>query len=310
MKPAITIFLALLILVLLAQIPIKDGYDLTRHQPAGVPIAAVNQTKPSFPPVDILAYAAVVVDYPEGRLIFEKNAQAPMALASLSKLMTALAVRDLIGNPAITFFARVSEEDVLMEGDSGFLVGEEFSSNDLLDAMLVGSSNDAAHALARTSILYDVPVSGKQPAFVELMNKKAQDLDLLSMRFFNETGLDISASAVGALGSAGDVAKIFLLVLRDFPELLADTKNPDIRIKSVSGRTINIKNSNNLAGTLPGLIASKTGFTDIAGGNLVLAVDIGFQNPVIIVVLGSSGQGRFDDVLKLYEATKSYFESS
>ena len=308
MKSTATILLALLILVLLTQIPIQNVRVSVHYQPAGTSIEEVKKSEPIFPQIDILAKAAIVIDYPHGRMIFGKNHEEPLALASLSKLMTALVVVDSTGSSEINFQARILEEDILMEGDSGFLVDEEFLGRELMRAMLVGSSNDAAHALARTSSLY-VLTDSSPLAFTELMNKKAHDLGLVSMRFLNETGLDISENEAGGFGSASDIARAFLLMLRDFPGLLSSTKNQEIRVESVSGRTIDVKNSNSFAGTLPGLIASKTGFTDIAGGNLAIAVDIGFQNPVIIVVLGSSESGRFDDILKLYEATKIYFES-
>jgi D-alanyl-D-alanine carboxypeptidase len=62
------------------------------------------------------------------------------------------------------------------------------------------------------------------------------------------------------------------------------------------------KNTDKLAENLPGLIAGKTGFSDLAGGNLAVAVDIGLNHPVIIVVLGSTEEGRFEDVKELYYA--------
>ena len=67
-------------------------------------------------------------------------------------------------------------------------------------------------------------------------------------------------------------------------------------------------NTNPNSITIPGFIASKTGFTDLAGGNLVMAFDAGVGNPIVIVVLGSSHAGRFTDASALIHATLKYFE--
>lgn len=305
MKSLLLTSLSVIALMLLMQVPLPDAYVSTYFQPASPTIADVEIERPEFPAVEILAKSAVVMSYPSGERIFEKNPHETLALASLAKLMTALVVLELTGEYGMTFPTHISEEDVLVEGNSGLLVGEEFLAGELLNMMLVGSSNDAAHALARSSEDYwsGTPESN----FVDLMNKQAKEVSLVSMFFLNEHGLDISENRSSAFGSAADVAKLVSVILRDFPEMLAVTNQPEIYAESVSGRKIAVKNSNILVSSLPGLLASKTGFTDIAGGNLVIAVDVGFQNPVIIVVLGSSGSGRFADVLKLYEAARIYY---
>ena len=69
---------------------------------------------------------------------------------------------------------------------------------------------------------------------------------------------------------------------------------------------IDARNTNQETGKFPLLIASKTGYTDLAGGNLALAFDAGFNRPIIIVVLGSSYEGRFADAEKLVWATLAY----
>jgi len=69
----------------------------------------------------------------------------------------------------------------------------------------------------------------------------------------------------------------------------------------------NAKNTNDSAESIPGLIGSKTGFTDLAGGNLVVAFEIEPGHVIVISVLGSDKEGRFQDVNKLYKATLNYF---
>lgn len=65
------------------------------------------------------------------------------------------------------------------------------------------------------------------------------------------------------------------------------------------------KNTNQIVNFLPGFVAGKTGFSDLAGGNLAVVVDTGYQHPLIIVVLGSTFEGRFSDVITLYKAALS-----
>ena len=70
------------------------------------------------------------------------------------------------------------------------------------------------------------------------------------------------------------------------------------------------QNTNYFVDQVPNIIASKTGFTDLAGGNLVIAYDAGLNRPIIISVLGSSEEGRFKDALKLLEASMEEIQNS
>jgi len=110
----------------------------------------------------------------------------------------------------------------------------------------------------------------------------------------NETGLDVSNYISGGYGSASDVAKLVAYALKTSPDLFEATLNNSPL------------NTNPYATTTTLLIASKTGLTDLAGGNLAIVFDAGFNHPVISVVLGSSEKGRFIDTQKLIEATFKY----
>lgn len=216
-------------------------------------------------------------------------------LASIAKLMTAVVARENISEDeaVVITAAAVSEH-----GDDGFLVGERFLRDDLVDLMLVRSSNDAARALA-DHLGYD--------RFLELMNEKASMLEMTQTYFTNTNGLDISASISGAYSSAQDLAKLTAHILKDDSRIFAPTEDTEFFVRSLSGKAHGYPNTNKLANRLPQLIGGKTGFTDIAGGNLLVVVDIGINHPVGIIVLGSTESGRFDDVMVLYEATLKYF---
>jgi D-alanyl-D-alanine carboxypeptidase len=137
------------------------------------------------------------------------------------------------------------------------------------------------------------------------MNVEAKKIALPQSYFLNETGLDESVTESGGYGSADDVAKLVQYILKNHPDILESTKYSSISIKSLSGAHI-AKNTDILADKIPGLLASKTGYTALAGGNLVVAFDTSIGRPFIAVVLGSTESGRFTDMQKLVDAAMKY----
>jgi D-alanyl-D-alanine carboxypeptidase len=239
-----------------------------------------------FKNIKLEARAAYVFDIVKNQPIFELNSEAQLPLASLAKIMTALAVKESFPS---SLLVTISKEAVLQEGDEGFIVGEEWPILDLIDAMLISSSNDAAFALASE---FNKDFSGD---FVSLMNDKAKELELTQTYFLNPTGLDLSENVSGAYGSAKDIAKLLLYAVKNYPSLMEITC---FNIASINSRKF--KNTNEIINELPGFMAGKTGYSDLAGGNLAVMVDRGYSQPFIIVVLGSTYDGRFTDVKTLY----------
>ena len=86
-------------------------------------------------------------------------------------------------------------------------------------------------------------------------------------------------------------------------------KNEISRVYNSAGAYHEAFNTNELVGDIPNLLGSKTGFTDLAGGNLTIAFDAGFDRPIIITVLGSTREGRFDDVATLIAASQATFNT-
>ena len=187
-------------------------------------------------------------------------------------------------------------EAILQEGDEGFLAGEQWQINELIDAMLISSSNDAAFALA---FEYDKNFPGNGD-FVSLMNRKAEELGLMQTYFMNPTGLDLSENNAGAYGSAKDIAKLFVYAMKNHFSLIETTRLGEINLHSRK-----FKNTDQIINDLAGFIAGKTGFSDLAGGNLAVIVDKGYAHPIVIVVLGSTSEARFSDVKALYQAAVS-----
>lgn len=254
------------------------------------------------------AKAAYVLDVEGNRILFSKNETIQLPLASLTKLMTAVTAMDLVPkNSKITIKSEFLQEF----GDNGLIVDENWTLKDLLDFSLVASSNDGSRAIASvvgSSILKTDDYDLGRKDFIEQMNLKARELGLTKMYFINESGLDISTSQGGGYGSAEEVATLLSYILKNEPDVVEATKYPDGTFKS-STTSHTVSNTNSEVGYIPGLIASKTGYTDLAGGNLAVAFDAGIGRPVIVVVLGSTREERFSDVKSLVDATLEYLTS-
>jgi len=244
-----------------------------------------------FENLSIEAQAFFVWDVNEEKVIYNFHEEAQLPLASLAKIMTTATILD---EASVEKLVTINLNDIKQEGDSGLLIGETWSLKNILELILVSSSNDGASAVAS--------VMNSKNGFIKSMNNKADDLGLKQTYFLNESGLDLNKNISGAYGSAKDVALVFSYVLQEYPHILEATKYKTISINSLD-LTHEIKNTNKEIETFPGIIASKTGFTDIAGGNLVIAFDAGLNKPIIISLLGSSIDGRFDDMEKLVWAT-------
>lgn len=260
-----------------------------------------------FQNIELEAKSAFIFDLVNKRVLFSKNASEPLPLASLTKVMTAVTTRESVkGDKDII----ITPDYLTPDGDSGLVPGERWKVSDLLDFTLLTSSNDGAKALAAASAIsvFGTGANGKEEKlFVSLMNDEATKIGLLNTRFFNEHGLDRSAEKGGAYGSAEDMAKLFEYALINHSDLLDATKYDVLGFLS-SQKAYMAENTNKFVDRIPNMIASKTGFTDLAGGNLVIAFDPGLNRPIVVSVLGSSEEGRFSDVLKLVEATMQSIE--
>ncbi|MEK7538365.1 MAG: serine hydrolase [Patescibacteria group bacterium] len=259
-----------------------------------------------FASLVIEARAAIVVDLTNDHIVFAKNADEKLPLASLTKLMTALVVRKYSKENSIV---TLTPYDLETDGDSGLRIGQQFRVGDLLDMMLIMSSNDAAHALA-SFVGSNVPSANAESSeggdmrFVRLMNEESRTLGFTQTEFFNETGLDVNPAQNGGYGSAREVAALFTKLHKGFPSTLEVTTRKHTRIVSQGGTVHAFPNTNEAISYLPGLIASKTGYTTIAGGNLAIMFDGGLGHFFVAVVLGSTYKGRFEDMRALMDAVR------
>ncbi len=255
----------------------------------------------AFSDASITGDAAYVWDISTQQALFAKNAGEALPLASLTKLMTALVAHEIL-DPTAT--VSIGIEAARQDSSSGLAVGTKFESQSLSDLILMASSNDGAYALAATAGALLREDQGPE-AFVAAMNVRAEELGLTQTRFLNPTGLDVSKTEAGGYGSARDVAFLMEHILENEPDILSLTTDSTARIWSESGNYVDAENTNFYIDEIPGLLGSKTGYTDLAGGNLTIAYDAGLNRPIVIVVLGSTQFDRFTDVMELVEATNA-----
>jgi D-alanyl-D-alanine carboxypeptidase (penicillin-binding protein 5/6) len=246
----------------------------------------------------IVAEAAYVFDVREQRVLFAKNADEALPLASITKLMTALLAHELVADDNEM---TVTQAAILQEGRSGLLPGETIIRSNLSQLALIASSNDAAYTLA-ASVGQLLGQSDPEQQFVAGMNIRAEELGLKTLQFSNTTGLDLSLTEAGAYGSARDVSYLMEYIIETYPEILEPTRQAATRVYNEHGDYHSVVNTNDVLFDIPNLLGSKTGYTDLAGGNLTIAFDAGFNRPIIITVLGSTRDARFGDVLTLVDA--------
>ncbi len=262
----------------------------------------------AFGSLNLEAKAAYVFDVAENKAIYFLNEEQTLPLASLTKIMTALVALDVIPPKTIVSIPR---EALLQEGDNGLFSGESWILSDLMKFMLVVSSNDAAKAISlETEKILPVSASAQfagKSRFIQKMNEKAASLNLNKMSFTNETGLDApDMKTSGGYGTAREVAELFLNAYQKYPDVFKATSAKTSTFISLSGFSHTVKNTDAIIEAIPSVIASKTGNTDLAGGNLVIIFNIGTTRPIVASVLGSTVDGRFSDMEQLIKASIKY----
>ena len=238
------------------------------------------------------AEAAVIYDPSTGKVLFSKNDEDQLPLASLTKLMTADAALQVLSP---TSSVEVSAQAINTDGDSGLKVGEVWDAGDLIKYSLIVSSNDGMAAVAE---------SAGGNAFMQMMNTDAARLGLAQSYFLDPTGLDMTTGISGGNGSAIDVAKLAAAFYTKYPSFFETTLRSGATFGSGKDAVSGVATAAPIL-DIPDLIGAKTGYTDLAGGNLVAIFDSGLNHPLIAVVLHSTEDGRFTDVRTLIEAARA-----
>jgi serine-type D-Ala-D-Ala endopeptidase (penicillin-binding protein 7) len=220
--------------------------------------------------------AALVVEQGGAEPIYQKNAEAVVPIASITKLMSAMVVLDSM--PSLTAPISVSDDDVdyLKGSRSRLNVGAELSRENALLISLMSSENRATHALARH-------YPGGLTAFIAAMNRKAAELGMFNTRFEDPTGLSSNN-----VSTAKDLARMVVAAHR-YPLIRQFSTTSDAQVE-VSGRRMEYRNTNALVKSNAWDIGlSKTGFIQEAGKCLVMQARVN-DKPVVIVLLDSAGK--------------------
>lgn len=255
---------------------------------------AIQEAKETKEP-SILSRHVVVYDRGSGTVLWSKEANTRVPMASTTKIMTAVVMMENISVDRLSEEVIVSKEAANTVGSRlGLHEGDKITYNDLLHGLMICSGNDAAVQIA-------ISIAGSVPNFAELMNKKAEELGLQNTHFVTPHGLDRDEHYTTAL----ELAKITDYALR-IPKIAEVVCTKEYMV-NINGTKKMISNTNELLGYLNGVNGVKTGYTSKAGRCLVTSASRdGFD--IITVVLGADTRRiRTQDSIKLIEYTfKNY----
>ncbi len=222
----------------------------------------------------IEAKAALIMDVDTGIVLYEKNADQALPMASLTKIMAATIILE---NHDLDEIVTIPSNYAGLEGVRIWLgQGEELTIESLLKATLIRSAGDATLALAEHH-------SGSVEAFVEEMNLKAEEMNLLETHFVNPVGLDDE----GHLSSARDLAELSRYAMQDsdFRDIV---KLQGATIETINGESsYTFDSTNKLLDSYLEILGVKTGTTDNAGECLINLARDENGNEIITVILNS-----------------------
>ena len=234
----------------------------------------------------LTSQAALIFNNKTGEILYQKNADRVMPIASISKLMSAMVVLDarLDMNEPITITA--DEIDRLKGTGSRLAIGTTLTRGELLHLSLMSSENRATHALGRT-------YPGGMSAFVAAMNAKAQSLGMYSSRFYEPTGLNFQN-----VSTANDLNRMVAAASK-YPLINKNSTSNYGSVWTANGRQ-NYKNSNALVREGSWNIElQKTGYIREAGRSMVVKANVQNQ-PITIVLLNSpTSTTRVNDARKI-----------
>lgn len=244
-----------------------------------------------YPAIQYAKEAAVVDE--DGTVLYSFNADTPMAMASTTKIMTAVVALES-GLSLDTVYTVTDVVNTVYGQLAGFQIGEQVTLNDLLHALLVYSGNDAAVSIAEC-------VAGSVAAFVDMMNAKAAELGLAGTHYVNPHGLDEDghcSTALDLIALARHAVQIPL-----FSSIVGSAYTTVV----AGGETKTLESTDELANTYPGMRGVKTGFTYNAGNCFVGRATLGAKT-LFVCVLGCEGSDmRWADARALLDWGFAHF---
>lgn len=282
---------------------VKPEPEVVQPAALSAAVAEALAAQSAFSTVALIGQGAIVKDIDTGAVLYAHNADAQLPLASLTKVPLVLAVSEVLDPESVV---TIPNDTAYNSKATPLYVGDRLRTKDLISYTLVSSSNDGAQILADVAdeALRAKYQTAAPEAAVWRMNDLSRQLGLRSTYYLNPTGLDESETQSGAYGSARDMATLFSYALSHDPSLFADTATTSIEITSLDGHVVRASNTDRVLESMPGILMGKTGFTDLAGGNLVV-IFFSHGKHYVAAVLGSTAEGRFSDIRQLMAATES-----
>lgn len=248
----------------------------------------IPQKKEGYTQITSNSSAALFVDQSSGEILFEKNKDKKVQIASLTKMMTALiVVQELDQNKVITVTALSPQ---YLDATMGLAVGDKIKISELLHGLLIPSGSDAAQVLAKE-------VAGSETAFVKRMNNTAALLGLTNTHFSNVVGYDSPEN----YSTAEDLAKLAKIVLIN-KQISTIVAKKSYIAKSESGKKYYLTSTNELLG--PSFKGVKTG-TTMSAGECLVSLYIEEDRKVLGVLLSSPR--RFTETEDIIRCTRDNF---
>lgn len=244
--------------------------------------------------LELNAKSALLMDVATGTVLFEKDCHERLAPASVTKVMTMLLIMEAVdsGKIRLTDQVTASEAAAAKGGSQIYLkVGETMPVSDMLKSIAVSSANDCACAMAEL-------LAGSESAFVEQMNKRAEELGMADTHFVNCTGLDDSVDAKDHRTSAYDIALMSRELLKNHPDIKNYTT---IWMDTVRNGAFGLSNTNKLIRFYSGATGLKTGYTTGAGYCLSASAKREGMELIAVVMGCESSQKRSADCKTLLD---------
>lgn len=258
----------------------------------------------------IEAEAVMLVDAESGKVLYEKNSDVVLGVASMSKMMTEYMVLEAIKKGTLKWDQKVKINEYVHKlsaapglSNVGLTQGEDYTVKELYQAMAIHSGNAATVALAEV-------LSGTEKNHIEAMTKKAGELGLKDFKFVNSSGLNnedlLGKHPAGNADeenvmSARSLAKLAYHLLKDYPEVLDTAKMPSLKFKD--GREY--KNFNWMLPELiypyEGVDGLKTGSTDFAGYGFTATAMRDGQRYISVIMKAESKDSRFAETRKILD---------
>jgi D-alanyl-D-alanine carboxypeptidase (penicillin-binding protein 5/6) len=251
---------------------------------------------PSPQPPEIKARSYILIDFRSGRVLAEKNADAPMEPASITKLMTAYAAFKAIAEKRLGLNdpVTISESAWRSEGSRTFLqVGTQVAAEVLIKGMIVQSGNDATIAIAEK-------IGGTEAGFAQIMNTYANQLGMRNTMFENSTGLPGPQHRM----SARDIATLSRAMIAEFPEWYRWYS-----LREYEWNGIKQQNRNGLLGRDPSVDGIKTGHTESAGYCLATSANRNGMRLISVVLGTESMKAREDASAALLNYGYTFYET-